>query len=120
MSEGLSFHFTEEQEAFRRTVRELAEEKIAPRAAEIDEADEYPWDIDELLVDSGLAGVSYPEEYGGYGGGAVEMCILVEEIARVSAGVSLILAVNKLGAIPILVAGTDEQKKKVCTGIASG
>ncbi|HEX2241208.1 MAG TPA: acyl-CoA dehydrogenase family protein [Actinomycetota bacterium] len=120
MSEGLSFHFTEEQEVFRRTVRELAEEKIAPRAAEIDEADEYPWDIDELLVGSGLAGVSYPEEYGGYGGGAVEMCILVEEIARVSAGVSLILAVNKLGAIPILVAGTDEQKKKVCTGIASG
>ncbi|MFN2526582.1 MAG: acyl-CoA dehydrogenase family protein [Actinomycetota bacterium] len=120
MVEGFNFHFTEEQQAFRQSVRELAEERIGPRAAEIDEADEYPWDIDELLVANGYAGVSYPEEYGGYGGGAVEICILVEEIARVSAGVSLIPAVNKLGAIPILVAGNDEQKKKVCTGIASG
>ena len=65
----LSFKLTEEQEAFRQSVRELVEDKIAPRAAEIDEADEYPWDIDELFVKNGFAGVSYPEEYGGAGGG---------------------------------------------------
>ncbi|HEX3328097.1 MAG TPA: acyl-CoA dehydrogenase family protein, partial [Actinomycetota bacterium] len=120
MTEGLSFSFTEEQDAFRRSVRELAQDKIAPRAAEIDAEDEYPWDIDEVLVKNGFAGVSYPEEYGGYGGGSVEMCILTEEIARVSAGVSLIPGVNKLAAISILLAGSDQQKKLVCTGIAEG
>jgi alkylation response protein AidB-like acyl-CoA dehydrogenase len=120
MSEGLSFTLTEEQQAFRQSVRQLAEDKIAPRAQEIDEADEYPWDVDEALVKNGFAGVSYPEEYGGAGGGAVEICILVEELSRVCAGISLIPAVNKLGAIPILLGGTDEQKKLVCTGITNG
>ncbi|MEA2434632.1 MAG: hypothetical protein QOG54_2089 [Actinomycetota bacterium] len=120
MSEGLSFRLTEEQEAFRASIRELSEEKIGPRAAAIDEADEFPEDIDKLLVDNGFAGVSYPEEYGGAGGGAVELCILVEEISRVSAGVSLIPAVNKLGAIPVLLGGTDDQKKTVCAGITNG
>ena len=120
MTEGLSFKLTDEQEEFRRSIRELVEDKLAPRAAEIDAADEYPWDIDEVLVRNGFAGVSYPEEYGGAGGGAVELCILVEEISRVCAGVSLIPAVNKLGAIPVLLAGTDEQKKLVCTGITNG
>ncbi len=120
MSEGLSFTLTEEQEVFRRTIRQLVEDKIAPRAAEIDEADEYPWDIDEVLVSNGFAGVSYPEEYGGAGGGAVELCLLVEEISRWSAGVSLIPAVNKLGAIPVLLGGSDEQKRLVCEGITNG
>ena len=120
MSEGLSFTLTEEQQAFRQSVRQLAEDKIAPRAQEIDEADEYPWDVDEALVKNGFAGVSYPEEYGGAGGGAVEICILVEELSRVCAGISLIPAVNKLGAIPVLLGGTDEQKKLVCTGITNG
>jgi alkylation response protein AidB-like acyl-CoA dehydrogenase len=117
---GLNFHLTEEQEAFRASVRQLTEDKIAPRAAEIDEADEYPWDLDELLVRSGFAGVSYPEEHGGAGGGAVELCLLVEEISRHSAGTSLIPAVNKLGAIPVLLAGSDEQKRLVCEGITNG
>jgi len=120
MNEGLSFTLTEEQREFRRSVRQLAENKIAPRAQEIDEADEYPWDVDEALVKNGFAGVSYPEEYGGAGGGAVEICILVEELSRVCAGISLIPAVNKLGAIPVLLAGTDDQKKLVCTGITNG
>src|ERR687892_1741566 len=117
---GLSFTLTEEQEAYRRSVRQLVEDKIAHRAAEIDEADEYPWDIDELLVRSGFAGVSYPEEHGGAGGGAVELCLLVEEISRWSAGTSLIPAVNKLGAIPVLLAGSDEQKRLVSEGITNG
>jgi alkylation response protein AidB-like acyl-CoA dehydrogenase len=120
MSEGLNFRITEDQEAFRQSVRQLVEDKIAPRAAEIDATDEYPWDIDELLVKNGFAGVSYPEEHGGAGGGAVEMCLLVEEISRWSGGVALIPAVNKLGAIPILIAGTDEQKRLVSEGITNG
>ena len=120
MDDGLNFHLTEEQEAFRASVRQLVEDKLAPRAAEIDAADEYPWDIDELLVRNGFAGVSYPEEHGGAGGGAVELCLLVEEISRWSAGTSLIPAVNKLGAIPILLKGSDEQKRLVCEGITNG
>ena len=120
MNGGLNFHLTEEQEAFRASVRQLVEDKLAPRAAEIDEADEYPWDIDELLVRSGFAGVSYPEEHGGAGGGAIELCLLVEEISRWSAGTSLIPAVNKLGAIPVLLAGNDDQKRLVCEGITTG
>ncbi|MGH2699679.1 MAG: acyl-CoA dehydrogenase family protein [Actinomycetota bacterium] len=117
---GLNFHLTEEQEAFRSSIRQLVEDKIAPRAAEIDEADEYPWDVDELLVRNGFAGVSYPEEHGGAGGGAIELCLLVEEISRWSGGSSLIPAVNKLGAIPVLLAGDDRQKRLVCEGIANG
>jgi len=120
MTEGLNFSFTEEQEMFRRSIRDLVQDKLAPRAAEIDEADEYPWDIDEELVKNGFAGVSYAEEYGGAGGGPVELCILVEEISRVSAGVSLIPAVNKLGAIPIMLGGTEEMKKEVFSGITDG
>jgi len=120
MSDGLNFKLTEEQEMFRKSVREVCEDKLAPRAAEIDEADEYPWDIDELFVKNGFTGVSYPEGFGGAGGGPVELCLLVEEISRICAGVSLIPAVNKLGAIPVLLAGSDEQKKMVCTGITDG
>jgi alkylation response protein AidB-like acyl-CoA dehydrogenase len=117
---GLSFSLTEEQEAFRNSVRELVEDKIAPRAAAIDAQDEFPWDIDELLVENGLSGVSYPEEFGGFGGGTVDLCILVEEISRWQAGVALIPAVNKLGAIAVLLAGTNQQKKEVVGGIAEG
>ena len=120
MGQGLCFSFTEEQEAFRATIRQFAADKIEPRAKEIDAEDEYPWDLDELMVQNGFAGVSYPAEHGGAGGGAVELAILVEEIARVSAGVSLIPAVNKLGAIPVLLAGTEAQKKDICTGITEG
>ncbi len=120
MSDGLNFSLSEEQEMFRQSVRELVQDKLAPRAAEIDEADEYPWDIDEMLVKNGLTGVSYPEEYGGAGGGPVELCLLVEEISRVCAGVSLIPAVNKLGAIPILLGGREEMKKEVFSGITDG
>jgi alkylation response protein AidB-like acyl-CoA dehydrogenase len=120
MTDGLNYRFSEEQDAFRQSIRQLVEDKIAPRAAEIDAADDYPWDIDELLVKNGFAGVSYPEEYGGAGGGAVELCILVEEISRWSAGVALIPTVNKLGAIPVLLAGDDHQRRRLCQGIANG
>jgi acyl-CoA dehydrogenase len=114
------FQLSEEQELFRKTVREFAEEKIAPRAAQIDETDEYPHDLHHALVEQGFMGVGYPEELGGAGGGPLDFCILTEEISRVSAGVSIIPLVNRLGAIPILLGGTDEQKREAVTGIASG
>jgi alkylation response protein AidB-like acyl-CoA dehydrogenase len=114
-----AFELSEEQELFRRTVRQLAEEKIAPRAAEIDESDEYPSDMHELLVRNDLLAVGYPEEAGG-SGGPVEFCILVEELSRVSAGVSLIPIVNRLGAIPIALAGSDAQRKEILGGVVRG
>lgn len=114
------FALTEEQELFRKSVREFAEEVVGPRAAEIDETDEYPHDLHAALVEQGFMGVGYPEELGGGGGGPLDFCILTEEISRVSAGVAIIPLVNRLGAIPILLAGTERQKRDAVTGIASG
>lgn len=116
----MSFSLTEEQELFRKTVREFVEQKVAPRAAEIDETDEYPWDLHQAFVDQGFMGIGYPEQHGGAGGGPLDFCILVEEIARVSAGVSLIPLVNRLGALPILIDGSEEQRADAVKGISSG
>ncbi len=118
---GLSpFSLTEEQEEFRRVVRSFAEEKVAPRAAEIDERDEFPWDLHHALAEAGLLGVGCPERYGGGGGGPAEVCIVTEELARVSGGVSLIPLVNRLAAISILLAGNESQRRDVVEGITSG
>ena len=114
-----AYQLTDEQEQFRGIVRELAEAKIAPRATEIDEADEYPHDMHELLVRNDLMAIGYPEEFGG-SGGPVEFVVFIEEISRVSAGVSLIPLVNRLGAIPVMIAGNAEQKKELLAGIVRG
>jgi alkylation response protein AidB-like acyl-CoA dehydrogenase len=114
-----AFQLSEDLEIFRSTVRQLAEEKIAPRAAEIDEKDEYPHDMHELLVRNDLMAIGYPEEFGG-SGGPLEFCVFIEEISRVSAGVSLIPLVNRLGATPVMLAANDEQKKELIGGIVRG
>lgn len=120
MTEARSFSLTEEQEMFRKSAREFAESKVASRAGEIDASDEYPHDLHSALVEHGFMAVGYPEEFGGAGGGPVDFCILTEEISRVSAGVAIIPLVNRLGALPIILAGTDEQKREAVNGIASG
>ena len=85
------FGLPEELEEFRRLVREIVEEKIGfSRAAEIDEADEFPSDVHKLFVDNELMAVGYPEEFGGAGGGSLTFAVLVEEISRLSAGCALI------------------------------
>jgi alkylation response protein AidB-like acyl-CoA dehydrogenase len=114
------FELTEEQELFRKAVREFAEEKIQPRAAQIDETDEYPRDLHQAMVEQGFLAVGYPEEFGGGGGGPVDFCILIEEISRVSAGVGIIPLVNRLGALPILLGGSARQQKEAVDGIVSG
>jgi len=114
-----AYQLSQEQELFRQTVRGLAEAKIAPRAAEIDETDQYPADMHELLVQNDLMAIGYPEEFGG-SGGPVDFCLFIEEISRVSAGVSLIPLVNRLGAIPVMLAGNDEQRKELLGGIVRG
>lgn len=114
------YRLTDEHEMLRSTVRELADDRIAPRAAEIDETGEFPWDVYEALRRAELHAVHIPEEYGGMGADAVATCIVIEEVARACASSSLIPAVNKLGTVPILLAGSADLKKWVLPKVASG
>jgi alkylation response protein AidB-like acyl-CoA dehydrogenase len=101
-------------------VRELVAEKVAPRAAEIDESGEFPRDIQKLFAENDLLGIPFPAEYGGLGGSFVTYVKVVEEVAKACASSSLIIAVQELGALPILIGGTHEQKQKYLTKMASG
>jgi alkylation response protein AidB-like acyl-CoA dehydrogenase len=118
MSEA--FTLTEDQQLFRREWRRMFEDTLAKRAAEIDQTAEFPWDNVEVLKSAGLLGLSIPERYGGGGADAVTHSLLVEEIARVCASTSLIPAVNKLATLPILFAGSEEQKQRFLRPIAEG
>jgi alkylation response protein AidB-like acyl-CoA dehydrogenase len=111
---------TAEHDELRAVVRELATERIAPRAAEIDEKQEFPRDLKELLAQQDLLGTCFEERHGGTNLDTVAQCILVEEIARADATTSLIPVVQKLGALPILLAGTDVQKDRYLPRVASG
>ncbi len=114
------FSLPEELELFRKAAREVCDERIAPRAAEIDATDEFPHDVHQVLVESELMAVGYPEGHGGAGGGSLSVAVLVEEVARASASVSLIPLVSRLGAIPLMLAGTKEQKDDLLGGISRG
>src|SRR5256885_13664895 len=116
----MDFEFSEEQVAIRDTIRELVQDRVAPRAAEIDEKGEYPKDIEKLFAQNGILGIPFPEQYGGISGSSVSICMGIEEIAKACASSSLILAVQALGSYPILVAGSEEQKKRLCPPLASG
>jgi alkylation response protein AidB-like acyl-CoA dehydrogenase len=116
----MDFEFSEEQIAIKDTIRELVQDRVAPRAAEIDAKAEYPKDIEKLFAENGILGIPFPEQYGGISGSSVTICMGVEEIAKACATSSLILAVQALGSYPILVAGTEEQKKRLCPPLASG
>ncbi len=114
------YQLSDEQRMLREAIRELAEDKIAPRAAEIDEKAEFPYDVLAALVRAGFHAVHIPEEYGGAGADAISACIVVEEVARVCASSSLIPAVNKLGSQPIILSGSEDLKKTVLGDIAAG
>jgi alkylation response protein AidB-like acyl-CoA dehydrogenase len=114
------FELPEELEEFRSLVREIAEDKIAPRAAELDRTDEWPEDLYDVLVQNELTGVGYPEEYGGSGGGSLAFGVLIEELSRVSAGLALAPAVAKLGVVPLVLAGTEDQRRQMIEGIVRG
>ena len=114
------FTLTDEHEALREAVRELVADKIAPRAAEIDETGEFPWDVYEALRSSGFHAIHIPEEYGGEGGDALAACLVIEEVARGCAASSLIPAVNKLGTMPLLVGGSEDLLARYLPKVASG
>jgi alkylation response protein AidB-like acyl-CoA dehydrogenase len=116
----MDFAFTPDQLAIRDTIRELVQDKVVPRAAEIDQKMEYPRDIARLFAENGILGIPFPEEYGGVSGSSVSICMGVEEIAKGDASCSLLLAVQALGSYPILLAGTEEQKLRLCPPLAAG
>ena len=121
MNPGFStFVLPEEHQLLRKTVREVADDKIAPRAAEIDETGEFPTDVLKALVDADLHAVHVPEQYGGIGADAIASAIVIEEIARACCASSLIPAVNKLGTMGLLLSGSEELKQKYLPPLARG
>ena len=106
------YELTEDQEMIVASVREMARDKIAPRAAEIDRKAEYPWDIIELYRESQILSMPIPEQYGGVGASEFTCCLVVEEIAKVCANSAHALADHWLGLEPLLTDGREEQKQK--------
>ncbi|HEY2916873.1 MAG TPA: acyl-CoA dehydrogenase family protein [Candidatus Limnocylindrales bacterium] len=119
-STSVQYRLTEEQQLLRETLRELADERIAPRAAEIDRTGEFPEDIRQLLAQHDVLALPFPAEYGGIGADLLTQCIAIEEIARACVTSSLILSVQGLGSLALVLAGTDEQKQRLIPDLASG
>src|SRR5207302_2308349 len=111
---------SDEQRELRDLVRQLARERIAPRAAEIDESHEFPWDVVELFRENDIFGLFFAEENGGLGTGALLSLIAIEEVAKVCATSALILAVQELGSLGLKLAGSDEQKERYLPRLVSG
>ncbi|MCK4908346.1 MAG: acyl-CoA dehydrogenase family protein [Planctomycetes bacterium] len=114
------YGFTEEQIAMRDLARQIAQEKIEPVRAKYDENGEFPWDIIKILAKQGLFGVFIPEEYGGTGAKLIDMCLITEELSKACGGIALCYAATALGTFPIILYGSDAQKKKYLPDIAAG
>ncbi len=116
----MDYFLTEDQIEIRNLAREIAQKKIAPIAGEFDESQEVAYDIIKMLGQTDLFRVFIPEEYEGIGGGALEMCLVMEELSKACSGIALYFAATSLGTIPIIRYGSEEQKKKYLPKIASG
>ncbi|MDH4350919.1 MAG: acyl-CoA dehydrogenase family protein, partial [Gemmatimonadota bacterium] len=117
MSDSL---FTKQQVELRAKARELADTVMRPVAAKYDVEQTYPWEVQKAIKAAGLYGVWIPKEYGGMGGGVLDLCLVVEEFSRACGGMGVGYAVNALGSFPIIVGGTDEQKQRFLPGVAAG
>src|ERR671926_724449 len=109
-----------EQRELRDLVRTVARERIAPRAAEIDESHEFPWDVVELFRENDLFGLFFDDEWGGLGTGTLLALVAIEEVSKVCATSGLILAVQELGSLGLKLAGSEEQKQRYLPRLASG
>lgn len=116
----MEYFLTEQQREIKNLTRTIAEEKVLPVRAELDEKEEFPWEIMKILADTDLFGVYIPEEYGGLGGGILDLCLVVEELSRVCSGVAVSYAASGLGTLTLLQYGAEEQKRKYLPDIASG
>ena len=115
-----AFALSPEHEALRESVRALADEKIAPNAAKVDQYAEFPQEAYDALVKAELQAIHIPEAYGGAGGDAIATAIVIEEVARACASSSLIPAVNKLGTVPLLLAASEDLKQRYLPPVARG
>jgi len=113
-------HISEDEQALIDEIRAIALARVAPRAAEIDHSGEFPWDMKELLAQQGILAMPFPAEYDGIGASELAVVMAIEELSRHCATTALILAVQQLGAMPILLAGTEEEKRKYIPRLASG
>jgi len=116
----MDYFLTDDQKEIKKTARRIAEERVVPVRAELDETETFPWEIMKACGETGLFGVSIPEAYGGLGGGSFENCIVVEELSRACLGVSVSYAASLLGSYPILLGGSEEQKQRYLPDVASG
>jgi short-chain 2-methylacyl-CoA dehydrogenase len=117
----MDFAFTPEQEEFRKTVRAFAEEVIAPRAQAMDETEQFPVDIVRQMGELGLFGLPFAEQYGGSGSDFATLCIAIEELARIDSSMAITLEAGVgLGAMPIYLFGTEEQKQRWLVPLARG
>lgn len=116
----MDYFLTEEQLMIRDLARQITEEKVVPVRAELDEKEEFPWEVMKTLAQSDLFGLYIPEEYGGFGKGGFELVLVIEELSKGCLGVSTTFAANALGTYPLLLYGSDEQKRKYLPDIASG
>ncbi len=116
----MDFRLSEEQQMLRDMVRKISENEFAPRAAEIDQKEEFPWENKKILEENGLLGIQIPEEYGGTGAGMVSLAIAVEEVARVCASTSVILTTQALATDPLLIGGSHDQKMRWLKPMAEG
>jgi butyryl-CoA dehydrogenase len=117
---GLDYLLTEEQQMIKDLARKVAVEKVLPNRAEWDETGEFPWEAMKAFADADLCGLYIPEELGGMGMSVFNFCLATEEISRICGGVGVTFAASALGSTPILIFGTDEQKKKYMPEIAAG
>jgi alkylation response protein AidB-like acyl-CoA dehydrogenase len=116
----VQFDLPPELEELRATVRKLAQERVAPRAREIDTSQQYPQDLFDVFVDAGLTGLCIPEDLGGAGAGILGLTIAIEEVAKYSQAAALMLLLTRLPTGPVLIAGTEEQQRRYVTPVASG
>ncbi|MBF0485678.1 MAG: acyl-CoA dehydrogenase [Candidatus Omnitrophica bacterium] len=116
----MDYLLTEEQLMIRDLCRQITDEKIRPIAAELDKTEKFPWDVMKVMAQSDLFGVYIEEKYGGMGGGILELCIATEEFSKGCAGIALCYSASALGTYPIILYGTEEQKKKYLPPLARG
>src|SRR6266849_10979490 len=113
------FYLTEEQRMIRDLARKVARDRIAPNAAHYDETESYPTESMQALVDSGLFGVWVPEEYGGTDMGCLALALVAEELAWACAATATQYVVQPLGGLPILLSGTEAQKRRYLPRLAA-
>jgi len=116
----LEYFLSEQQKTLKSLARRIAEERILPVRAELDEREEFPWEIIKDLANADMFRIFIPEEYEGLGGGCLDLCLVVEELSRVCSGIAVSYAASALGGFALLEYGTETQKQKYLPDIAAG